>query len=323
MALDRLVDATAQADSAAAIVASDDFGEFELELRQLQSSINVIAGRREEARRILTAALAGADSFPLDARVEILSSLAALEAPSAALARLRAEARHYATSLSLADRAALDVLEGQTLVQLGRPAEALPLLSRALASPGSATHRMSPALLWTARAWRALERPDSALAAFARLEEHWETQRRQTDDPEWQQSIIADAALYYGDLAELHLRWPTHTPEPERIRRAYDVLQRYKVRAIARRTHGPARLWCDTAEPGLAQCASLVELQTKALGKGEVFFDVFAGETATFAASVSLVTSAASACFPGGRISMPDRALPKPRSNSCRAAARR
>ncbi|MEZ4386076.1 MAG: CHAT domain-containing protein [Candidatus Krumholzibacteriia bacterium] len=203
------------------------------------------------------------------AQMRAADALLALGRGPEALARL-AEA---ATALQRGDDFNLDMMlaaaRGRTLLELGRPADAIaalqPSLSRAAAS-GVARYRL-PLLVTAAEAWTALGAADSAGTCLDAAERLWEQERSLPADPEWRERRGADAQRLFALAIGRALADGDATA-------AFAAAQRYKARTLLERVLGPGSQLA--AGPQLPPPVTLEHLGREVLRPGEVLLDVVA-----------------------------------------------
>jgi hypothetical protein len=101
----------------------------------------------------------------------------------------------------------------------------------------------------------------------------WESDRQLPTDPEWRDERAAEAPLAFLDLAGLLLERPAESPEKERVRAAFDLLQRSKARTLAEQTLGPG----VAPDSAATSFATLAALQAGTLAPREILLDAFVG----------------------------------------------
>jgi len=116
--------------------------------------------------------------------------------------------------------------------------------------------------------------PDSAAALLQRGARLWEEHRGLPLDPEWREQRGAAARRLFSELTWLTLRHPSDRPREERVREAFDLLQRYKGRTLLERMMGPGGREVPVQQ---ASAVTLDELQERVLLSGELLLDFTVG----------------------------------------------
>jgi tetratricopeptide (TPR) repeat protein len=159
-------------------------------------------------------------------------------------------------------------LKGALLVDCGRPQAASQTLRPAVAAARAAGSEAELVVLLThlGRAEQALDRPDSALAIYARAIACWERVRAWPTDPVWreQRGLVSGSLFAHAVAARLG--------QPDGLAAAWTWAQRHKARTLQERMLGPGA----TARPPTAP--NLAEFRRQALRPGEVFLDLIEGE---------------------------------------------
>lgn len=168
---------------------------------------------------------------------------------------------------------------GRVLLRAGRNEEAIiELRSVAEREEELGYIRLSlEALALAARAYQALNLPDSALAYLARAARVWETDRGAPLDPEWREERGAVSREIYTDLALLHLDARNDLAPEDRLRTAFDRLQIFKARTLMERVRGPG----FAQDFPTSEQITLERLQHEVLMPGELLLDAFFGPRAS------------------------------------------
>ncbi len=222
-------------------------------------------------------------------RVEAMLGLARVlvrqDSAAAALAMMDRELVALGRALPADLRPAVDRGRAAVLLALGRTSEALAsglAADRGAERLGLVRVRM-PALDVVARCERVLGRPERALAAARQAVAIWEEQRGAPLDPEWRAQRGADGRGLSALLAELMLEDPTLAGPSERVRAAFDAIQRFKARALHERMIGPG----DPAGVHMTGTTTLAILQRRSLADHELLLDLFAGTDVSFLFAVT------------------------------------
>jgi tetratricopeptide (TPR) repeat protein len=199
---------------------------------------------------------------------------AALKGPAAAIALLTDSLPSMDLHPDAEGRAQLDRAIAELLMDVGRYREALVLLrdlDRRVQWEGVEVGRL-PNLVGGARCARQLGMADSARLWLEEAATIWETRRVNASEPEWREAWGNMGRWVYSSLGALHLGQPTDRPRSERVRAAFDAVERYKARTLLERMSGPGRL--DASRAPL----TLVELQRQVLRPDETLLAAFATE---------------------------------------------
>lgn len=274
--LGRLDAAEALQDSL--LAASREAGWPDLEARALlaKAALAMHRARPRQAAGFYREVLAIGTRLPersaLDARLGLARALGRCEGDAAALAALS-----FAAAPIEDRRLALSIATetGRRLLALDRAAEALPRFraSAAEASQLGLAGLRVEALAGLAAAQRALGRADSALVLLREGARVWEAERSLPRDPEWREQRGAMGHLLYSDLALALLAPREGLGETERVREAFDQLQRFKARTLQERMLGPG----DASEGSPWAAATLERLQGVTLREGELLLDLYLG----------------------------------------------
>lgn len=239
---------------------------------------------------------------PLDARAEALQLLALAHVraghPAVALASLDRLAPALLPRLAPAWRGDLAYARAAALAALGRRAEALASLADALSAARAGGFRLAAmrARLQQARCELALGAPDSALAHLRLAQLAWEELRTVPRDPRWREQRGALGGEIHLELARLLACHPPASPPDERVRAAFDALQRYKARTLRERLLGP-----DAFAAGLSGAAppvTLARLQAAVLREGDLLLDYYLGEEGSLLLAATRDTCAVAALPP-------------------------
>jgi len=261
-------------------------------LNQL-AKVQILEGRDHVAAALYSQALDLGEVASRNNRVEAVvglsSVLAGMDSSAAAIAILEDAERNMAGALSGANQVLLELRMGECLLDVGRTEDAL---ARYRVAADNARrfrhdHEQTGALVGAARAWRRLDRPDSALACLSMATEIWESARAMPLDPEWREQRSALGQRLYGDLAALMLEHPPHVSEPRRLRDAFNTLQRFKARTLLERMLGPAGDLNWAEQTGMSEPVTLVGLQRDVLHPGELLLDAYLGAEESFLFAVT------------------------------------
>ena len=288
--LGRFEDATAVLEQQLDVARERGYADYEANALIDLGSIATRRGRTAEAIRRYDEALSHLDeSSRVEYRVDaILGKAAALNAAGRrvdALDLLELQAGALRAKADVGKRAEIDRELGKQYLLANRPADALVALKRSFAvadSVGLSSHRLRD-LPYMARALRALDEPDTAIARLREAVAAWEAERQLPLDPEWREQRADDAQVAFLDLADLLLTYPREQTEQRRAADAFDLLQSYKARTLAERMRGPS-----AAEDSAAgTVASVVMLQVRTLAPGELLLDAFVGPEQTLLFAVT------------------------------------
>lgn len=215
-----------------------------------------------------------------EATLGLSRALARVDSVDAALRLLTESLGRYRDRVEPALTMELEQAAGELLLRSGRPDQALARL--AALAPRARAHGLTAigmqSLEAAARSAEALDLPDSAMALLLQASHLWESARTVPADPEWREERGTWAREVYGELARLTLEHPRGVPAPERIRRTFDLLQRFKARTLHERMTGPSSLSPPVEPPGTGpDVADLRRLQGEVLRPGELFLDAFIG----------------------------------------------
>ncbi len=199
-------------------------------------------------------------------------ALAALDSLEQALAVLEpvSGSKSAATTLELR----VNHQRAQYLLALNRPQRALDCALAAIdmAQAAGSGQMLIPLQTMVARAWFALGRQDSALAAIFEAADQWERTRAIPADPRWRELRSAAGSELFTEGAKMMIK------SKNSLAPAFDFVQRYKARTLTERVRRPGR----NIEAG-AKVISSGELQSRMLLPGVVFWEVVATrETSVF-----------------------------------------
>jgi tetratricopeptide (TPR) repeat protein len=244
-----------------------------------------LQGRAREARSLYRSTIAMGTGVPMKNRVEAATGLAeSLREADSTIVALRLLEQTLAWLDDRSDptwRMRIDIGIGESSLDLQDAPGALPHLQRAVADARrlSLPALREQALLDLGRAWREVNRPDSALAAWNEASRLWEEVRGAASDPEWREVRGAQARSLCTDMTFFLL---SDGAGPDRLREAYDRAQRFKTRTLIERMQGPA----GKARPP-DSIATLERLQGAILDSNEVLLDFFLGPRVSYLFAVS------------------------------------
>jgi tetratricopeptide (TPR) repeat protein len=279
--LGRHADAVARLEETLAICRREHYLDIEGSILNQLARVRAAQLRHHAAAGLFRESLALDDALTFKSRVEAViglsSALAALDSSEAAITLLEASTAAFRDG----DEPELWLqLAGETGTQLeivGRPEEALSYVlpaQRQAQRLGLREHRVG-ALITAARCYRALDRPDSALAHLEAAVDEWESYRSSPLDPEWRELRSAESRALYTDLADLMLG--PGSPARDTIEPAFDRLQRFKARTLLERMLGPGKVLDDALRSEAMTPITLTALQERVLERGEVLLDFFVG----------------------------------------------
>jgi CHAT domain-containing protein/tetratricopeptide (TPR) repeat protein len=225
----------------------------------------------------------------IDGHVLLSTCMAERDSIEAAIVLLEEGMRLLEGLPTPGSRIVLENQLGKLLPRLGRHEEALGYLLEAEREAGEIGREnlQLVALGHAARAYRALDRPDSSLALLTRAARIWESIRTVPLDPEWREQRGTAGRLLYADLAALLLECPPETPPSERTRAAFDRLQPFKARTLMERMLGPGKVVVQSDENAIPPPPSLDQLQREVLRPGELLLDAFLGPEEGFLFAVT------------------------------------
>lgn len=142
------------------------------------------------------------------------------------------------------------------------------------AESGALRGYLVTALNESARCYRALGRPDSALVLVERAARLWEEERSIPADPRWRERRGTAGRAVFGDLAASYLDDP-HRADP--LRDAFDRLQLYKARTLLERMTGPGSALAALEERRSCPTVDLAAVQRDVLRDGELLLDFYIG----------------------------------------------
>ena len=291
--LGRYDEAIALLEEQLAVCRAQSYSDYEAGALINLGEIARSQGRNQNATRSYREALAlvrGTNQvgYWVDALNGLTQALAAMDSSSAALAILLGETGELRTRVSLEKQSLIDHLTAEMLIRVGRPAEALPILAQSLATSVrlGRDQMLLRTLPLSAQAYRALSKPDSAVACLERGVAVWERCREVPMDPTWRENRGAAGVLVYTQLADLLLDHPASRDSLERIQRTFDILQRFKSRTLLERMLGPGGGAVDSLIAGI-DLANLHRVQHEGLKSGELFLDVFVGPHHAFLFAVT------------------------------------
>ena len=245
------------------------------------------------AARAYRECLAMGDALPVPTRIQVAyglsNALGKMDSSAAGLAvldRVQDSARG-----GVGDEMAvyLDGTRGLRLLEMGRPAEALPFLLEA--DRGAERLGLTDARLYAlpngAIACRRLGMADSSLAMLQRARVVWEAERQVSASPDWREARGSLGSMIYTDLAAGLTKLRPGGVVRDNLAEAFDQLQAFKARTLLDRMRGPQ----PTLDPGgsanhdstegvpsiLDPVIGLSEMQRDLLGPDEVFLDCYLG----------------------------------------------
>lgn len=247
-------------------------------------------GRSRLAAQVYRAILARSEPLSPSQEIEALtglsSALAEIDSAGAAVELLQGKAAwaHRLEDPSL--RLRFDLEMGRRALDVGRDREALELLVRSEAEAELLDHEMLRlnALVPAARAARAMQMPDSALALLDRAVSCWQSERGLPADPDWREVRGALAHELFCELGALLVAHPTTLPDSTRARKAFDSLQAFKARTLIERMLGPEERDASTLASRPVTCG---ELQNRVLRPDEILLDYYVGDRASILFAVT------------------------------------
>ncbi len=255
-----------------------------------------LQGRAREARSLYRLTIAMGAGAPMKNRVEAVTGLAeSLKEADSTTVALRLLEQTLAWLDDRSDptwRIHIDIGIGAARLELKDAAGAIPHLERAAADARrlSLPALREQALIDLGRAWREVNRPDTALATWDEASRLWEEVRSAAAEPEWREVRGAQARSLCTDMTSLIL---LSGAGPDRLREAYDRAQRFKTRTLIERIQGPSG---KTQPP--ESIATLERLQGAILDSNEVLLDFFLGPRVSYLFAVSRDSSQVAALPP-------------------------
>jgi tetratricopeptide (TPR) repeat protein len=256
------------------------------ELRRMQS-------RKHEAAALYRRALALGPAQTLRNRVESLiglsNVLAEVDSTSAALEAARAAVQ----VLGRGELREMEPLARRTLAErLLALGDVRGSLGHLLAADRAAQYsgwsgRRVGILVLAARGYRALGRPDSALALLHRAVSVWEGERQVPLDPEWREQRGATGQMLFTDLAGLVLEGASPLPPAARTAAAFDLLQRFKTRTLLERMLGPGAYGSGSAASEPERTVTLAQIQGGLLKDGDLLLDFYLGPNVSLLLAVT------------------------------------
>ena len=249
------------------------FGLMDMELLAVQqlADIHLARNRPGLAVELCKRAMAAKDQPSAMARTEISLRLARALAAQGHLQEALAHLEPVSGTASAATTLQLRVSRQRTqyLLALNQFDEALDCAQSGVqqARAAGSDLLLLPLQTLVARAWFAKSEQDSALAAINRGVNQWERVRAQPADPRWRELRSETAAGLFTQGAVIALAGKTGP------RGAFDLIQRYKARTLVERMQVPGQN-LETA----FQRISLLELQTRILQPGMVYWEVVSDE---------------------------------------------
>jgi len=278
--LGRLEDAATILEEALALCREQGYAAHRAMLLEQLGIVRRQQQRWAEAAALLRASVTPAAACSPDqlanSLIRLAGVLADVDSSAAGLALLADRVEPLRAQLSAGAALQFDRAWGELLLAAERPEEALGHFRRAETLAGRLamdTERLAPLAL-AGRCYLRLAAPDSALAVLGRAVQVWERARSRSQDLEWRERAGDDARQLFADLAQLLLTHPAARPPAERVRAAFDLLQRYKARTLRERLLGPGGAIADA---DAAPTVTLARLQGEVLGDGELFLDAFLG----------------------------------------------
>ena len=286
--LGRYRDAMMILEKALADCTDQNYMDLEGKVLNQMAAVKALQGFHHEAAAFYRRSLGLGEALPLQNRaaamIGLSGALVQIDSISAAMAVLRQGSRIMKSSANVQIWLDLESNLGERLVELGRNREALEHLRRAAREAerlGLSGYQV-PVLTLLARAQRALGRPDSALVLLEQASRAWESDRSLPLDPEWRERRGASSRMLSTDLAALLLDEPPEVAESERVRAAFDRLQRFKARTLLERMLGPGEGFERISKPAPPEPVTLETLQQKILRDGELLLDAFLGPRESF-----------------------------------------
>ena len=230
---------------------------------------------RVRCRRLLAQGPAPSRLSDTEARLRLVRALADQDSVAAAITVLQDLLADGPGAVSLELRTA--GLLGALLVDDQQPLAAVDVLQRAVAKAEDTGTEAALVVLLThlGRAEIALDRPDAALAAYARAIDGWEHVRTWPNDPVWREHRGIIAGSLFAQAVTARLARPEHPSDQDdtdALAAAWVWAQRHKARTLQERMLGPA---AGTGTPSLPD---LPTFQHEVLRPGEVFIDLIEGE---------------------------------------------
>lgn len=259
----------------------------EIEARQGRAEANFQRGRSEEAGADAIWILAHVDSLPpvdgASNSAEAIGILRLVGRPAEALARAEAERQRFGKVLSGTRRNDLELEIAQSLMQLGRPREALAYFESLRTRPIAGGVGRSRMMLQYGRCDLALGRVDSAIARLRDAVSGWERSRARQRDFEWREATTGNGARLQHALVSALLDPRRAGDRARHEREAFEELQAFKARTLRERMAGPA----GAATPAAGAPLTLDRLQRSVLRDGELFLDYYDGQDTSYVFAVT------------------------------------
>jgi len=150
-----------------------------------------------------------------------------------------------------------------------------------------------PILAESARVYRRLAAPDSAVARLAEASTVWETERGISLDPEWREQRGKTGRMLYSALADLLLEPGADRPVDRCVQETFDRLQPFKARTLLDRMLGPGAKLAEAIKETADTIVTLDQLQQSVLQAGELFLDAYLGPDISLIMAVTPTTARA------------------------------
>ncbi len=242
-------------------------------------------GRVSEARAAVRQALRFADSASVSVRCEIAFAASNVfgssGSPDSALAIVEAQLALPEVQRSGRPRRQMELARAGDLAGLGRVKESADALRACLASDdavGFRTVGMAGIAAALGRVQRTLGHPDSAATYFEIALDRWEAGRQTATGPDWREALDTEAVALAFDYVGLLLAEPSFGTRTARVGRAFDVVQRFRSRALMDRR---------TARAGPRAPIGCGEFRRKTLRPGEVFLEILHTADSSYVFAIS------------------------------------
>jgi CHAT domain-containing protein/tetratricopeptide (TPR) repeat protein len=276
------------------ITACDSLGLLDQEglaFSQLASA-QALEGKLAEAVGICRRGLALGRRLQAQHRAELTltltTALAEQDSAPAALALLDRGLRGMRGRVPRRQEVSLELSRGELLLKLGRAREALQVFQRTLPlSNQTAAWQRIRVLTFMGLCEQTLGRLDRAAARLEEAVAVWELDRGVPQDPEWREQRGSSGRTLHAVTADVMLAYPADTTEEKRQRLAYQVLQRFKARALRERILGPTLGLEAQAPSAVDEPVTVESLQGDVLREGEVLLDASLGSFGSFLFAVT------------------------------------